>query len=121
MEQWLTSQTQRLGLRQNQITDVEIPDDIAPNLQDLDLYDNLISHVRGFDKCSELVLLDLSFNKIKHIKRVNHLTKLKDLFFVQNKISTIEGLEGLTNLRQIELGANRIRVGSHRLLPLCMY
>ncbi|KAF2448176.1 L domain-like protein [Karstenula rhodostoma CBS 690.94] len=99
----------RLGLRQNQITNVEIPDDIAPQLQDLDFYDNLISHIKGFDACSELVLLDLSFNKIKHIKRINHLTKLKDLFFVQNKISTIEGLEGLTNLRQVELGANRIR------------
>ncbi|KAJ4294046.1 protein phosphatase regulatory subunit Sds22 [Kalmusia sp. IMI 367209] len=99
----------RLGLRQNQITDVEIPDDIAPNLQDLDFYDNLISHIRGFDACRELVLLDLSFNKIKHIKRIDHLTKLKDLFFVQNKINTIEGLDKLTNLRQVELGANRIR------------
>lgn len=101
---------QRLGLRQNAITEVEIPDEVAPNLEDVDFYDNLISHVRGFDKCTELVMLDLSFNKIKHIKRINHLTKLKDLFFVQNKISTIEGVENLTNLRQIELGANRIRV-----------
>ncbi|KAJ4355716.1 protein phosphatase regulatory subunit Sds22 [Didymosphaeria variabile] len=99
----------RLGLRQNQITNVDIPEDIAPQLEDLDFYDNLISHVKGFDACKELVLLDLSFNKIKHIKRINHLAKLKDLFFVQNKISTIEGLEGLTNLRQVELGANRIR------------
>lgn len=108
----------RLGLRQNQITNVEIPDDIAPNLEDVDFYDNLISHIKGFDACSELVLLDLSFNKIKHIKRVNHLTKLKDLFFVQNKISTIEGLEGLTNLRQVELGANRIRVSGYECFPI---
>lgn len=110
----------RLGLRQNQITDVKIPDDIAPNLQDVDFYDNLISHIRGFDACSDLELLDLSFNKIKHIKRIGHLTKLKDLFFVQNKISTIEGLENLTNLRQVELGANRIRVGTHGTTSLCI-
>ncbi|KAL1605119.1 protein phosphatase regulatory subunit Sds22 [Paraconiothyrium brasiliense] len=109
VEQKLIEWVQRLGLRQNQITNVDIPDDIAPQLEDLDFYDNLISHVKGFDACKELVLLDLSFNKIKHIKRINHLTKLKDLFFVQNKISTIEGLEGLINLRQVELGANRIR------------
>ncbi|KAF2677825.1 L domain-like protein [Lentithecium fluviatile CBS 122367] len=99
----------RLCLRQNQITDVEIPEVLAPTLVELDLYDNLISHVRGFDAFTELTSLDLSFNKIKHIKRVNHLTKLRDLYFVQNKIGAIEGLEGLSHLRQVELGANRIR------------
>ena len=101
----------RLCLRQNQITDVELPDELAPTLVELDLYDNLISHMRGFDAFTELESLDLSFNKFKHIKRVNHLTKLKDIYFVQNKIGAIEGLDGLSNLRQVELGANRIRVG----------
>ncbi|KAF2187378.1 L domain-like protein [Zopfia rhizophila CBS 207.26] len=100
---------ERLCLRQNSITTIEIPDAFAPTLQELDLYDNLIAHIRGLDAFTELTSLDLSFNKIKHIKRLNHLTKLRDLYFVQNKISTIEGLEGLTNLRQIELGANRLR------------
>jgi protein phosphatase 1 regulatory subunit 7 len=99
----------RLCLRQNQITDIELPDSLAETLVELDLYDNLISHMRGFDAFTELVSLDLSFNKIKHIKRVAHLTKLKDLYFVQNKIGAIEGLEGLSGLRQLELGANRIR------------
>jgi protein phosphatase 1 regulatory subunit 7 len=100
----------RLCLRQNQITDIELPDELAPTLVELDLYDNLISHMRGFDAFTELESLDLSFNKIKHIKRVAHLTKLKDIYFVQNKIGAIEGLDGLSNLRQVELGANRIRV-----------
>ena len=102
---------QRLCLRQNQITEIELPDELAPTLTELDLYDNLISHIRGFDAFTELESLDLSFNKIKHIKRVNHLSKLKDIYFVQNKIATIENLDGLSNLRQVELGANRIRVG----------
>ncbi len=101
---------QRLCLRQNQITDIELPDTFAPTLVELDLYDNLITHMKGFDAFTELTSLDLSFNKIKHIKRINHLTKLRNLFFVQNKIATIAGLDGLSELRQIELGANRIRV-----------
>ncbi|KAF2875230.1 hypothetical protein BDV95DRAFT_564617 [Massariosphaeria phaeospora] len=100
---------QRLCLRQNQITSIEIPESLAPTLREIDLYDNLIAHLKGFEAFTELTSLDLSFNKIKHIKRLNHLTKLRDLYFVQNKISTIEGLEGLSNLRQIELGANRVR------------
>lgn len=106
----LTVREQRLCLRQNQITSVEIPEELGSTLEEIDLYDNLISSIRGFDAFTELTSLDLSFNKIKHIKRINHLTKLKDLYFVQNKISMIEGLEGLTQLRNLELGANRIRV-----------
>jgi protein phosphatase 1 regulatory subunit 7 len=100
---------ERLCLRQNQLSTVELPESLAPTLYEVDLYDNVIAHIKGFDAFTELTSLDLSFNKIKHIKRLNHLTKLKDLYFVQNKISAIEGLEGLINLRMLELGANRIR------------
>ncbi|KAL6705455.1 protein phosphatase regulatory subunit Sds22 [Coniothyrium glycines] len=102
-------QMKRLCLRQNRIEAIVVPEEVAPTLTELDLYDNLIAHIKGLDAFTELTSLDLSFNKIKHLKRLNHLKKLKDLYFVQNKISTIENLEGLTNLRQIELGANRVR------------
>lgn len=101
---------QRICFRQNQISRIAFPPEIANNLVDLDLYDNLISHVKGLDDFHNLTSLDLSFNKIKHIKNVSHLVKLTDIYFVQNKISKIEGLEGLTKLRNLELGANRIRV-----------
>lgn len=101
---------QKLGLRQNQISRIEPPPSAAEKLTELDLYDNLISHVKGLDEFRRLTVLDLSFNKIKHIKNVSHLVELTDLFFVQNKISKIEGLEGLSKLRNLELGANRIRV-----------
>ena len=109
---------QRLCLRQNLVYDTTKPDDskesafpenLNATLKDLDLYDNLINHVRGFDDLTELTSLDLSFNKIKHIKYVNHLKKLTDLYFVQNKIQTIDGLDGLDKLRNLELGGNRIR------------
>jgi Leucine-rich repeat (LRR) protein len=79
-------------------------------LTELDLYDNLIGHIKGLDDFENLISLDLSFNKIKHIKNISHMKKLRDLYFVQNKISTIEELDELTQLRNLELGANRIRV-----------
>ncbi|RAL17567.1 putative general stress response phosphoprotein phosphatase Psr1/2 [Aspergillus homomorphus CBS 101889] len=101
--------TERLCFRQNQITRIEFPTNVAKSLTELDLYDNLISHIKGLDEFENLTSLDLSFNKIKHIKNIAHLVKLTDLYFVQNKISKIEALEGLTVLRNLELGANRIR------------
>ncbi|KAL8995648.1 MAG: hypothetical protein Q9169_004657 [Polycauliona sp. 2 TL-2023] len=94
---------------ENQISRIEFPSNIGPSLQELDLYDNLISHVRGMDHLLHLNSLDLSFNKIKHIKNVNHMEELKDLYFVQNKIQKIENLKGLKKLRNLELAANRIR------------
>lgn len=110
------TQLERLCLRQNTISHLELPSSLGPTLKELDLYDNLISHIKGLEDLTELTSLDLSFNKIKHIKRVEHLKKLKELFFVQNKIQKIEGLEGLTELRNLELGANRIRVGKYSIL-----
>ncbi|MCJ1384746.1 Protein phosphatase 1 regulatory subunit sds22 [Xylographa soralifera] len=100
---------ERLCLRQNQITHIELAESIGTTLQELDLYDNLISHIRGFDTLVWLRSLDLSFNKIKHIKNISHLKELTDLYFVQNKIQKIEGLEGLSKIRNLELAANRIR------------
>jgi protein phosphatase 1 regulatory subunit 7 len=102
-------QVAKLCLRQNSIQEIDGLSCLAGTLRELDLYDNLISHVRGLNDLTHLTSLDLSFNKIKHIKHVNHLKNLTDLFFVSNKISTIENLEGLDQLRMLELGSNRIR------------
>ncbi|MCJ1439340.1 hypothetical protein MMC27_008732 [Xylographa pallens] len=100
---------ERLCLRQNQITHIEIAESVGTTLQELDLYDNLISHIKGLDTLVWLKSLDLSFNKIKHMKNIGHLKELTDLYFVQNKIQKIEGLEGLSKIRNLELAANRIR------------
>lgn len=102
---------QKLCLRQNQISHIDFPPTLGPTLHELDLYDNLISHIKGLDSLEQLTSLDLSFNKIKHIKNVNHLRDLTDIYFVQNKVQRIEGLDGLEKLRNLELAANRIRVG----------
>ncbi|OJD17708.1 hypothetical protein AJ78_02233 [Emergomyces pasteurianus Ep9510] len=100
---------ERLCLRQNEISRISFPENLGPTLTDLDLYDNLISHIKGLDHLTKLTSLDLSFNNIKHIKNVSHLIHLKDLYFVQNRIQEIEGLDGLKELRNLELAANRIR------------
>ena len=100
---------QRLCLRQNAIQKIELPPILGETLTDIDLYDNLISHIQGLDACTKLTNLDLSFNKIKHIKNLEHLTALRDLYLVQNRIAKIENLDSLKQLRQIELGGNRIR------------
>ncbi len=96
-------------LRQNNIQQIEGLDTLGDTLEDLDLYDNLIAHIRGIDKLTKLTNLDLSFNKIKHIKHVNHLKDLKTLYFVANKIKEIENLDGLDKVTSLELGSNRIR------------
>ncbi|KAJ9616811.1 protein phosphatase regulatory subunit Sds22 [Cladophialophora chaetospira] len=103
------TKVERLCLRQNAISSIELPANIRATVQELDFYDNLISHIKGLNEMKALTSLDLSFNKIKHIKNVNHLTTLTELYFVQNRISKIENLEGLSNLTMIELAANRLR------------
>ena len=103
---------QKLCLRQNQISHIEFPPNIGSSMQEVDLYDNLISHIKGLESLVNLKSLDLSFNKIKHIKNISHLRELKDIYFVQNKVQKIEGLDGLVRLRNLELAANRIRVRS---------
>ncbi|KND91155.1 Protein phosphatase 1 regulatory subunit SDS22 [Tolypocladium ophioglossoides CBS 100239] len=99
----------RICLRQNSIQEIDGLAPLAATLKDLDLYDNLIAHMRGIDELTNLTSLDLSFNKIKHIKHVSHMTQLKELFLVANKIGRIEGLDGLEHLTSLELGSNRIR------------
>ena len=102
-------QVVRICLRQNNIQRLEGLEGIAETLEDLDLYDNLISHMRNLEGLPNLKSLDLSFNKIKHIKNISHMKGLKDIYLVANKISKIEGIEGLDQLVQLELGSNRIR------------
>ncbi|RMZ78338.1 hypothetical protein DV738_g3869, partial [Chaetothyriales sp. CBS 135597] len=99
----------RLCLRQNAIEKVELPASVADGLLELELYDNLIKHIDGFQDLKHLTTLDLSFNKIKTIKNISHMTSLQELYFVQNRISKIENLDNLASVRMIELAGNRIR------------
>ena len=109
----------RLCLRQNQISRIELPSSLGPTLKDLDLYDNLIAHIKGLESLVHITSLDLSFNKLKHIKHVSHLKELRDVYFVQNRISRIEGLDGLDQIRNLELAANRIKVPKTSPAKVC--
>lgn len=102
-------QLKNLCLRQNQIDIFPHPSNLPPNLIELDLYDNNISHIPEYMVFPELQTLDLSFNCVKHIQHLEECHKLKNLYFVQNKISKIAGLDKLEALVNLELGANRIR------------
>ncbi|TKA29724.1 hypothetical protein B0A50_03087 [Salinomyces thailandicus] len=99
----------RLCLRQNAIQHIELPPVLAPVLDELELYDNLIKHIGGLEDFTQLSSLDLSYNKLKHIKNLSTLKKLDHLYFVQNRLSKIENLSELSDLSYLELGANRIR------------
>ncbi|RMZ91102.1 hypothetical protein DV736_g1661, partial [Chaetothyriales sp. CBS 134916] len=99
----------RLCLRQNAIQHFELPQSVADGLLELELYDNLLKTIEGFEDLKHLTTLDLSFNKIKTIKNISHMTSLKELYFVQNRISKIENLANLGSVRMIELAGNRIR------------
>ncbi len=81
------------------------------DLRELDLYDNLIGHMRGVERLPNLTSLDLSFNKIRHIRHLQPLRRLTDLYLVANKIGTVDGLAGVApaTLRMLELGSNRLR------------
>lgn len=101
---------QKLCLRQNLVSRIEFPSSLGSTLRELDLYDNLVSHLKGLDHLTNLTSLDFSFNRVKHIRNLGHMKELKDLYFVQNRIQKIEGLSALVKLRNLELASNRIRV-----------
>lgn len=103
------AEVERLCLRQNSIRTIESLDALGSTLTDLDLYDNVISRIKGLEHLLKLTSLDLSFNKIKHVRRLDHLKELVNVYFVQNNIGRIDGLQGLTKLKNVEFGANRIR------------
>ncbi|KAI9756577.1 MAG: hypothetical protein M1815_003293 [Lichina confinis] len=100
---------ERFAKVENSIRTIESLDALGSTLTDLDLYDNVISRIKGLENLPKLTSLDLSFNKIKHVRRLDHLKDLVNVYFVQNSISRIDGFQGLTKLKNLELGDNRIR------------
>lgn len=107
-----------LNLRQNLITLITALKDLAPTMEDLDVYDNRINHISSLIKhLVNLQNLDFSFNNIKNIKNIETLVNVENLYFVQNKIKEIKGLSTLTKLKNLELGGNRVDdIGEEMLL-----
>ena len=67
-----------------------------------------ISHIKGLDQLTDLIILDLSYNSISEIHGLDSLRDLKKLDLDGNKITEIKGLDNLTNLETLNLGQNNI-------------
>lgn len=97
--------------RQNLLTSMQGLEDLPEDMEEIDFYDNRLSHMdHRLEKFgSSLKSLDLSFNNFRHIKHLQTMTGMQDLYLCQNDIGKIVNLECLTNLTNLELGANRIK------------
>lgn len=95
--------------RQNLIQSLDGVQDLPQDLEELDLYDNRITHINHLLKFCGLTQLDLSFNKIKNLKNLDTLVALEKFYICQNKLTRIENIAQFTELTYLELGANRIR------------
>ncbi|KAJ3130107.1 hypothetical protein HK098_006166 [Nowakowskiella sp. JEL0407] len=99
-----------ITFRQNLLKEFSPPKNFIPTLEELDVYDNLITSISpSIGMLVNLVLLDLSFNKIKVVEGLELLVNLKELFFVQNRVGVIQGVKHLKKLENLEFGANKIK------------
>ena len=78
------------------------------NLQELYLYGNQISEIKGLDKLINLKELYLICNQITEIKGLDKLINLKELYLICNKITEIKGLNNLLDLQILDLNNNNI-------------
>lgn len=74
----------------------------------LNLMQNGISKIEGFQNFTELIHLDFSFNEIQKIENLEALVKLKILSFHNNQVSKIENLNTLIELKYLYLWDNKI-------------
>lgn len=87
-------------------------------LEALWLNDNLITKMKGLNKCTNLKKLHLTGNKINKIEGIDKLRKLEVLWLAENNISAIQNLKNLTQLKELNLASNRISVIGTSLDPL---
>ena len=98
----------RLELSENQLT--ELPKDLEnlTQLEELNLYDNQLTDVRGLKKLTQLTSMQLHYNQLTEVKGLEKLTKLKSLFLNSNKLTEVTGLEKLTKLEVLGLSDNQL-------------
>ena len=78
------------------------------SLQELNLYDNKITKIRGLNNLNKLDNLDLSGNEITEIKGVDKIVNLEKIDLCLNKLTTIQSLDNITKLKELYLSANKI-------------
>ena len=83
-----------------------MPDDNYSLTKELDLSNNLINHVKGIEKFTNLEKLNLNNNKVSSLEGFENLNNLKVLKLRNNVLSTLEGLGSIRNLRRIDISGN---------------
>lgn len=86
----------------------ELP--LMPELDSLDLYDNVITNIADLARFPKLKTLDLSFNCLQSLEGIEAAPGLNELFASNNFISDFTPLASLKELRILELGHNKIMV-----------
>lgn len=97
-----------ISLYANKIEDIRFLAD-CPDLEELDLTDNLISEASQFGVLKSLKKLTLWGNRLVNLKGISDASNLEYLVLAYNQLENIEGLRGLGKLNALELSNNRIR------------
>jgi len=91
-----------------------------PNLRDLQLHHNQITHISGLEGCPRLQRLWLYDNRITTIENLEPVSGLRELWLQDNKISHISGVAHLVNLQVLNLAGNRLAdLNDIHVCPCC--
>lgn len=90
---------------------IKVPKEISQMiwLDILNLSDNKLTKIEGFEKLKSLKILCLDSNSITKIEGLENLKLLEILYLSSNKIIKLEGLSNLKFLKVIYLSANEIK------------
>ena len=91
-----------------------------PNLKELFLHRNQISHIEGLENCARLRRLWLFQNNISAVSGLHALPELEECWLQGNRIACLHGIENCGTLVSLALGGNLISDYSelHRLSAL---
>ncbi len=98
---------EHLDLRDNELTEVNIPDTLTA-LQELYLSSNELTKVTIPDTLTALRWLELSDNRLTKVTIPDTLTALQTLWLDYNEFTEVNITNTLTALRELHLGDNRL-------------
>lgn len=83
-----------------------------PQLRVLDLSENLIVKIEGFESLRELEQLNLERNNIERLEGLDFQQRLKKLYLRHNKIKRLEGLKYCMSLQEIQISNQHVGSGN---------
>ena len=106
VENWATSQTS-LVLNKQFILSVR-PIAFFPNLQELQLYNNLISDAGPIAGLQKITKLNLSTNRLESLPQFSS-SNMRELYLSDNTLAAIGSLANLRSMTSLSVRGNRIR------------